>query len=168
MHGPSQPQLVLSLALTTLLLVCFLILPPHYSQFPLNPWTFLMTSRMMSSSVENNKSEIRILDIHSWLYGTSYVTYFKSRKGFQIDMINSTVCIIISGYSYSFSRPTSFFHSNSCAWKYIRCQYWKEMYFKEKDVERPKSQLEWIKSKWYLITFTHYTISILKNRIHVS
>ena len=154
MHGPSQPQLVLSLALTTLHLVCFLLLPQHYSQFPLNPWTFLMTSRMMSSSVENNKSEIRILDTHTWSHP------FKSRRGFQIDMINSTVCIIISGYSYSFSRPTSFSHSNSYAWKYIRCQYWKEMYFKEKDVERPKSQLEWIKSKWYLVTLSHYTVSI--------
>ena len=149
MHGPSQPQLVLSLALTTLHLACFLIQPPRYSQFPLDPWTFLMTSRMMSSSVENNKGKIRLLDTH-----------ITPRRGFQIDMINSALCIIISGYSYSFSRPTSFSHSNSYAWKYIRCQYWKEMYFKEKVVERPKSQLEWIKSKWCLIRFTHHTVSI--------
>ena len=33
-------------------------------------------------------------------YITNYITYFKSRRGFQIDMINSTLCIIISGYSF--------------------------------------------------------------------
>ena len=84
MHGPSQPQLVFSLALTTLHLVCFLILPPHYSPFPSSPWTFLMTSRMMSSSVENDKSKIRILDTHTcrcYIHNKLYYQ-FQVKEGF--------------------------------------------------------------------------------------